>query len=225
MRARHSKAFSSCMCFLVLLSLAIKPTNGAAQNNITCGTLENAFGPFDYTDERQYRYKENLHLVESAHFTKDVEQLKKGSTGAVWQDLKYTLQAWPNHHRALYAMAKFLRSQNASFSEEKNMYSAECYFKRALRMSPNDYVVFMLFGLHLHSIGKLPEAKDMYIKSIELSGEYAESHYNYGLLLVDMGMLKEAKDQAMLAKKYGYPLTGLTSKIERQTNAIMRTDK
>lgn len=42
-----------------------------------CGSLQNAFGPFDYRDPSARG--QPLQLVESAHFTPDVEALRKGN--------------------------------------------------------------------------------------------------------------------------------------------------
>lgn len=70
-----------------------------------CGSLENAYGPFDYTNPDDFKNK--LPLVEIAHFTPKVEGLMGGKSGYLWGDLDYTLRAFPNHHRALYAFVRY----------------------------------------------------------------------------------------------------------------------
>ena len=67
----------------VLLLLAVGAVR--AQDVPGCGTLTNAFGPFDYRDPAARG--EPLHLVEMAHFTTNVEQLVRGASGQLIGDL------------------------------------------------------------------------------------------------------------------------------------------
>jgi hypothetical protein len=60
---------------LVMLATLLLPVAALAENY--CGDLKNAFGPFDYR-KGATEFAANLHLVETAHFTPDVE---KGITG------------------------------------------------------------------------------------------------------------------------------------------------
>lgn len=78
---------------------------GSAWAAPPCGDLANAYGPFDYTNP-EHRSK-NLGVVERFHFTLEVESLIRGKSSYIWGDLDYTLRAFPNHHRALYAFARY----------------------------------------------------------------------------------------------------------------------
>ena len=97
-----------------------------------CGPIFGVgYGPFDYRTES----KETKERVESAHFTADVESLKKGATGLLAQDIDYTLRAFPNHPRALLAMSTLgLRSK--SVKPPGANWTVHCYFERAIRGVP-----------------------------------------------------------------------------------------
>lgn len=100
-------ALASIRIWLSLVVTLVMPWGAAAmaQQVPGCGSLQNAFGPFDYRDPEARG--EPLRLVESAHFTPSVESLVKGNSGTVAGDLDYTLRAFPNHHRALYSVAQY----------------------------------------------------------------------------------------------------------------------
>ncbi len=187
-----------------------------AKNNSTCDIepghpLMNAYGPWDFTNPA---HRSQLPIVLGAHFTSNVERLIKGETGKLEHDLDYTLRAIPNYHRALYAVAKYQRINNIKYRTIDEYWTAECYFKRAIYMQPNDAVSRALFAIHLHKLDKLKEAEEQYLKALELDSDNPETHYNLGLLYVETGRLEEAKKHAKVAYEAGYPLKGLKNKID-----------
>src|SRR4051794_565696 len=114
-----------------------------------CGELKNAYGPFDYRTRAEHA--ENFTLVESAHFTPEVENGIRGSSGQIGGDLDYTLRAIPNHHRALASMARIaVRIKSVYVPGAK--YPVECYFERAIRFTPNDGGVRAEFGNYLYAL-------------------------------------------------------------------------
>lgn len=202
---RHTRLIQALMGML----LSIMGTGSAwSQQAFDCGELANGYGPFDYTDPVDYR--EKLPIVEGAHFTPEVEALIKGSTGSLWRDLDYTLRAFPNHHRALYAVARYALQPG---SPPSDVYSPDCYFQRALAFKPDDGMVHMIYGIFLHKRSKFPEALTEYKKAVDLIPSSAEAHYNLGLLYVDLHENESAKAQAIKAYELGYPLQGLKDKL------------
>jgi len=178
-----------------------------------CGSLKNPYGPFDYTNPTDFT--EKLGIVENRHFTFDVEALKKGgSTGSLARDLDYTLRAFPNHHRALYAMARY---QLLAKGKGDARYTIECYFDRAIRLNQDDGVVWMLHGIYLHKKHDYKEALDKYERALELipRDETADLHYNMGLLFVDMKQYARANEHAQLAYELKYPLPGLRNRLKK----------
>lgn len=180
-----------------------------AQSVSGCGDLANAFGPFDYTNPTQAI--ENLNLVERAHFTTEVEALIKGATGTLWGDLDYTLRAFPNHHRALYAVARYALMPDSPTTP--GFYPRDCYFRRAIAFRPNDGMVHMIYGIYLHKQNNSSEAAEEYQKAAKLMPDSAEVHYNLGLLYADQQQFDSALQHAQRAYELGYPLDGLKNKL------------
>ena len=104
-----------------------------------CGGPEitNAYGPFDYTNPTHFR--ERLPIVETYHFTLKVETLEAGETGTEpGGDLDYTLRAFPNHHRALYAMGRYQLMHPDMVIAQEARWTADCYFQGAMAMEDYD---------------------------------------------------------------------------------------
>ncbi len=178
-----------------------------------CTGKGQGYGPFDYTNSHHVRVK--LPIVEQFHFTSQVEGLNRGRSGTLVSDLDYTLRAFPNHHRALFAMIRLTTDKR---KRDPGVVGAletppECYLLRAEAFRPDDGAVQMLHGLYLHRLGKLTEAEVHYRKAVALMPRSAEAHYNLGLLLVDLERYQEAVPEARLAYKLGYPLSGLRKRL------------
>ena len=212
MLARMKTGDRILICFLsvFLLSFSIVVN---ARDNVTCGRIANGYGPFDYTNPQHFRKK--LAIVEGAHFTREVERLIKGNRGSIAGDLDYTLRAFPNHHRALNSMALLQRSKPNGFAERSDIYSIDCYFKRALRLNSKDDVVWLLYGIHLHAIKEYDESEKNYLTAISLNESSTEAYYNLGLLSIKMNKIEQAKWAAENAYRLGYPLPGLKLKLQK----------
>src|SRR5690349_17127398 len=120
--------FAGCfaLAFGVGTSNAQQIATDSAEGN--CGSLQNAYGPYDYTNSSDVATR--LPIVEINHFTPDVESLIKGITGPVPMELDYTLRAFPNHSRALWAMARYQLDHPWRVTD--HFHSIECYFARAM---------------------------------------------------------------------------------------------
>jgi tetratricopeptide (TPR) repeat protein len=184
----------------------------ALGNELDCGNpFVNHFGPFDYrtaTDATK-------HLVESFHFNPGTEQLKNGfGTGYPAGDIAYTLHVFPNHPRALMAMAR-LGLRDKTPKPKWAAFSVECYFDRAMRFRPDDYNVYLVYGIYLMDLGKTQDAVTQLEHAAELSGENANVHYNLGLAYFALKNYEKALDQAHRAYALGFPLPGLRAKLEK----------
>lgn len=164
-----------------------------------CGDLHNAYGPYDYRTDRN-----KLPIVESFHFTPEVEALIRGTTGHTGGDIDYTLRAFPNHHRALLSMMK-LGERTKSRQPQGAKYTVECYFDRAIRFRPDDTIVRMLFATYLNKNGREREATRQLEEGVKLAGDDPFAHYNAGLLYFDMKNYDKALQQAKVA--YGLEFT------------------
>ena len=198
----------------IAVSIALMAGAGAAaaapgQSNY-CGELRNAFGPFDYRSRAEN--VDSFNLVESAHFTAEVENGIKGTTGAVGGDLDYTLRAIPNHHRALAAMAR-VGARTKSLQIPGAKYPVECYFERAMRFQPNDGGVKAEYGNYLYALGKPEKAFPMFKEAAAMSPENATINYNLGLAYYQKKDYDNAVVYAKRAYSLGFPLPGLKNKL------------
>ncbi len=184
-----------------------------------CGNpFENGVGPYDYRDPVERN--DHILTVERFHFNSDVQSLRSGQTSAyIMTDLDYVLRAVPNHHLALAALARYAprrRPQEAHFRR------TECYFWRAVTFRPDDPVVRAAYGVYLMQEGRLDDAEEQYKKALEIDDDYAEAHYNLGLLYVRKGNLEQARLHADKAYALGFPLPGLKRKIEQMAQSGKR---
>jgi Tfp pilus assembly protein PilF len=181
----------------------------ASAGEIDCGALENAYGPYDYTNPDHRKNK--IPIVEGAHFYHEVESLTSATLGSVYGNLDYTLRAVPNHHRALMAVARY----QLQGGDTTGFRSAECYFDRAMRFKPDDGTVYLVYGIYLAKKKDFKGAEEAYLRATELLPESPEPTYNLGLLYVDTAQLDKAKERAIKAYSLGYPLDGLRNKLKR----------
>ena len=201
---------------VLFAQLLIEPALGQLVDN-ACGSLDNAYGPFDFTDSHDF--KENLPVVEKFHYDAGVQQLR-GHSGKpnpfayLPHDIDYTLRAFPNHHPALYTMIRY-HLEKVPQGAPPMRYTAACYLDRARRFAPNDPVVVMLEGIYLHKTGDLQEAVSRYELATKMAPNAAEAHYNAGLVHLDLGSNQLALEHAKRAYELGFPLPGLKKELTR----------
>ena len=171
-----------------------------------CGDIANAYGPFDYRTQRNM-----LGIVETHHFKADVERLNR-PTRMNFGDLDYTLRASPNHHRALISLARFGETKAPV---PDNVRSVDCYFDRAMRFAPNDIVVRMIYASLLVRTARGPEA----LKQVDYVAQSAKdnpyTHYNMGLLYLEMKQYGKALEHAHAAMQLGLPRTELRDALKK----------
>lgn len=203
---------------IVLAISAVCENSRAKQLATECGTLENAFGPFDYTDSRNSTLRPGqeitpLQLVENEHFTRDVRNLVRGNTSLTpVGDLEYTLRAFPNHHGALHSLANYHLINGV---KKHGQYTIECWFDRAMLFRPDDAIVRVVFGVFLAKRGSTQDALDQYNEALRLRDNLPEAHYNIGLLYTDLEQYDLAYQHAVRAYNLGYPLPGLRNRLMR----------
>lgn len=196
------------------LAFAALPVHAAQDMQLgpaTCGEIDTGgYGPFDYRTD-----KDKLRKVERFHFTYDVENLIKGNTTfRIGGDISYTLRRFPNHHRALHAMAR-LALREKTPRPEGSAFSIDCWFERASRFRPDDAVVPMIYAIYLTEVGKKAAALQA-LESAEERGSAGPSfHYNMGLVYADLGRYDRALEHAHRAYAMGYNLPGLKAKLQR----------
>ncbi len=180
-----------------------------AQEVSACGGLANHYGPFDYrTANIQQRS-----LVEGIHFSPFIENLMKGGRDNDFgDDIAYTLRVFPNHHRALVSMERLAEKEKAD-PPRRAVYTVECYFDRAIRFRQDDVIVRMLYAGYLIKKSKNEEATRQLDIAIRLAGDNPFTHYNVGLVFLDMNNYERALAQAHLAMEMGFPRTELKDRL------------
>lgn len=205
------------------LALAVLP--GALANDVTpadpppstplpravglCGSLGNAYGPFDYRTD-----KNKLQVVESFHFTPSVEHLQQGKSGSLGADLDYTLRAFPNHHRALYAMMR-LADRSPAGQPRGAQYPVECYFERAIRFRPDDAQVHVLYGFYLIGRKRTEDARKQFETAEKLEPTDPQVLYNLGLGYADLKDYDKSLAYAHKAYKAGVRFGGLRERLQQ----------
>lgn len=170
----------------------------SAQQVSACGSLQNAYGPFDYRKERTGM----LQIVERAHFTTEVEMLIRGKSGYLGSDLDYTLRAAPNHHRALAATAR-LAEREGNPQPGKMRYTVDCWFDRAMRFAPDDHVVRFLYVQYLVKTKRAKEATQHLDHVANQRPPEALTWLNLALLNADLGRWEIGRSQAEQARSLG----------------------
>lgn len=183
------------------------------------------YGPFDY----RIRTEENLaniKRVEDFHFDKSHRlAAMRGDPRAsfVWQNLDYTILAFPNHHPALFLMAIWEVQMKKSHPQvlqglgnDPEYVPALCYFERALRFAPGDQNVYNALARAMHRAGQYEEAIENFNKVIKLAPRSASAHYNLGLAYYSAERYEESATSARKAYALGYKRTELRTRLQRK---------
>lgn len=191
-----------CALCALLLSGAVHAAND-------CGPLIHHDQGGDYTNATD---RAGLPVVEQFHFTPEVERLIRGKSGDLGSDIDYTLDHFPNHHRALAAMAR-LALRGKTNRPPGARYTVQCYFDRALRVRADDPQVHSLFGGYLLALGDLDSALEQLSMAARLEPGNATAQYNLGLLYVRKHDYAQALVCAHAAYAFGFPLEGLKKQL------------
>ncbi len=175
-----------------------------------CGAVEppGPNGPWDYRTATAAQRR----LVESFHFTRSVETLSGGATGAIGGDLDYTLNKFPNHLRALSALMR-LSERTRSMKPVGAKYPVECYFDRAVRFAPNDGQVRALYGFFLIKGKRETEARFQLDAAEQLGAEDPQIAYNLGLAYFELKDYDKSLAFAKRAYAAGISVPGLRKKL------------
>ena len=211
--ARFSRLSNAASLFigLVIFSLGGLGATGAwAQSGVSgCGSLDNAYGPYDYRTDL-----DKLPIVLGAHFTPAVEALVRGTTSSrPGGDIDYTLRAIPNNPRALIAMMR-LGEKEKTPQPSGSRYSVECWFDRAVRFRPDDVIVRMIYSTYLNKQGRLADATSQLKIATTYAKDDAFAHYNIGLHYFDLKNYDQALAEAHKAIALGFTQTALRDKLQ-----------
>ncbi len=203
------------LCAALLLAAgtaaAIQPAvRGAEPPNQRCGRIyTDHYGPIDFVANRA-----GAKIVEDHHYTPRVRAALGGSTGHFGQDINYTLKAVPNHHEALVSLVRWVErvKRDQTFGME---WPVECYFDRAIRYRPGDTVVRALYAQFLAKRKRQADAVQQLDYAASVAGDNAFSHYNLGLVYLEIGEPAKALVQAHKAQALGFPRQELADALKQ----------
>jgi Tfp pilus assembly protein PilF len=191
----------------MIVTLLFAGALGAGQ----CGALVKNDAGGDYTNPAD---RQKLAVVENFHFTPAVARLMRGTSGTLGGDIGYTLEHFPNHHRALAAMAK-LGARDKTGQPQGARYTIDCFFDRAIRFAPADGTIRTLFGGHLLSTQRPELAMVQFRQAVDINPANASSQYNLGLLYLKQKDYANARKHAEQAYTLGFPLPGLKNQLKQ----------
>lgn len=175
-----------------------------------CGSLDNGYGPYDYRTASPAQRK----IVEQYHFTTNVELLRSGVSSTIGADLDYTLRAFPNHARALYALSRYATRLNATRLPGAH-YPVECYFERAVRFAPDDGQARALYADYLIKRRRTDEARDQLLSIEKIPPQQPQVLYNMGLAWFELKDYEKSLAYAKQAYAAGIQFPGLRDKLKR----------
>ncbi len=194
-------------------ALSTDIASAAQMTASTCGDLHppGQFGPFDYRSIPP----DSKHIVEIAHFTPEVENLRSGHSGTLADDLNYTLRAIPNHPRALLAITRYVLRSGTDRIKGLS-YSLECYYERAMRLAPDDPMPHVIYANYLKNRNRAADMKQQLEEAEQLRGDPSsfDFDYNLGLLYLDVGQFDKAAVAAKRAYALGAPFPGLMKRLK-----------
>lgn len=189
-------------------ALAASADDGQCLNFTQTGRLS----PEDYR-----KATARLKVVEDYHFGPGPEFLIRpmqvGMT--IGGDLDYTLWGYPNHHRALVTLVR-LGAREKTDQPRGTQFSIDCYFRRALHIASDDLIVRMLYASYLGSLKRQEDAMRQLAFVVSSAGDNAFTHYNAGLVYLEIGASGEAVAQAKRARELGFEKPGLQEALQRQ---------
>ncbi len=179
-----------------------------------CGNpFVNHYGPWDF----RLTTPQQRAIVERVHFTPGIESLTRPGTTMIHdmaQDVAYTLGVYPNHHRALLTMVRLSQRWNRD-PPPGTALSVECWFDRAVRFRPDDTVARAFYAQFLHQSKRSNEAAAQLDIAVGHARDNPLSHYNLGLMYLDIGQLDKALQQAHRAEALGYVRPELKLALEK----------
>lgn len=153
--------------------------------------------------------KSRVRVVEKYHWQKALDCMAAGNMTCANSNLHFILNWVPNHP---YALMKMSALQKRLGQTQK----ADTYMDDAIRFSPTDPAVFVVYGIHLQRTDRNDAAIKKYEQAIELDPKQSDAHYNLGLAYLEANKPEKANEHAQVAYRLGHGLPGLRDKLKQR---------
>lgn len=168
-------------------------------------------GNRDYYKANQSREEAQLlRNAEQYHIGPGIERMNSRNYGGAYEDFVFILRFFPNHPRALA-----LISELCDLKWKSPRCEVEDWFQRAIARNPDASPTYLVYGLHLQRLNRLPEAIESYKKAISLDPGSVNAHYNLGLAYFAAKQYDLANREAQLSYALGVSLPGLRDMLTR----------
>jgi tetratricopeptide (TPR) repeat protein len=178
---------------------------------LTVTTAIGQAGNRDYYTARLNR--EDAELLKNAelyHMEPGIVRMNSREYVAAYGDFVFILQFFPNHPRALAMI-----SELCDLKWKSPRCEVDEWFQKAIERNPKAAPTYVVLGLHLHRLNRLPEAVESYQKALSLNPSSANAHYNLGLAYFDLKQFDLSNQQAQLSYALGVRLPGLRDKLTK----------
>ena len=153
-----------------------------------------AFDYFTAAEEGQAVY---LELATKNHAEKAYSWIRENRISNAIEELKYTLDRFPNHPLGLQLMGLVSKIT-------KNPGMAIAYYQKALNLYPQYAVTHAQYGQYLLSIGYIDGAIESLKRSIEINPKLVGSYVVLAQAHAKKGNTELANEAAVRAKELGY---------------------
>jgi Tfp pilus assembly protein PilF len=183
--------------FIVLLSLASLTCAQEPHQNRTMLDVVNP--PHDYfaVSTSTPTIQDYLRHVESFHVNKIQERFRQGDVNLARGDIKYTLDRFPNHPKAL-----MLAGMGARLT--KSPAFATAYYEKALKLYPQHALTHAQYGLYLVDIGQTAKGIAKLQYAVEMDPKLAVAHAWLAKAYAKSGNTELARQVAERATTLGY---------------------
>ncbi len=156
----------------------------------------------DYFTANEFpEVKELLGLVDAYHTDKVAALIREGRLNSALGDLKYALDRFPNHPRALQLL-------NAVSRLTKDPSVAAIYYKKALSLYPQYAMTHAQYGAFLVEAGRVDLGIAKLKHAVEMEPKLAAAHAWLAQAYLKAGDAALARESADRARALGYGARG-----------------
>ena len=155
---------------------------------------------------------ELLRSVNKYHIDPLTEKLRTHQYQSASGDLGFTFRYFPNHPQGLVLLMQLCEQWQ---SAQCAPFLVSDIFERAIAANPNVAATYVLQGIYLYRVKRLPAATASLERALVIDPDSLNAHYNLGLLYFDTKQYELANAHAQRAYQLGAEVPGLRDKLMR----------